>query len=317
MYSVIPSYHYTTIESRKSPGWNITLKTFPTVKASPRFTAFPQRRPTPAKQTQEWELVAESEQELRVRRRAYDCEIIVLHHRARGANDANDINSTSNNNASLSAAFQRLRARTRQQRRAREWVSTATGRRDARLLRAAFGALARAGRSRAAMAATATARCRAGLTAWRRAVSVSRAVRFFRRRRDRAKALEGLSRWRQQAGWAVVGIEARDACEWKLELFRERRAKRVVFRAWRDFVETAAAVKEMEMETGMVVEGEIRNVGGLATTRLGISVRGRRQGGVVLGRRRGKQFEQDDELEVCPEWGARLRTAEVCSGRER
>lgn len=190
------------------------------------------------------------------------------------------------NGTSLASALCLLRARTQQQRRAREWFAEASARRDASLMRSAFGALARNSRSRAAMATATTARCRAGLAAWRQAAGRARKERASCLWRERAMAMRGLRRWRARcagAGGGGGGDSATRAeeLEWRLELFREHRAKRVVFRAWRGAAAAAA------------VEGKAR--------------RGTRREG---RRRRGLRAWQD-ELTECPEWGARLRTAEV------
>lgn len=207
------------------------------------------------------------------------------------------------NNASLAAAFHLLRARVNQQRRAREWFARATARREALLVRSVFEALARGSRSRAAEAAVTAVRCRAGLAAWRRATSLSRKVRTLCWRRERATAVKGLRRWRQRCTWKVLDpggggggeAEDREGLEWRLELFRERRAKRVVFRAWREASQTAAAVAVME---GRARRGSVGKGG-----------RGHRR-----GRYRGfpsHRATERDELAPCPGWGARLRAAEV------
>lgn len=243
---------------------------------------------------QEWEQEAEGAPALRALRRAYDCEIIVLRHRM-GADGAN--------RASLAAAFHQLRTRTKRQRRARAWFASASARRDARLTRAAFGALARASRCRAAAAAAAAARRRAGFMAWMRVASLARRSRNLRLQRDRERAVKALRRWRQRVGKSgggsgggggrMVGFEEeRGALEWRLEVFRERRAKRVVFGAWRSAVETAAAVAAMRGGASL----------GMAWPSAG---RTRCQGGA----RRGGLDRH--EVTVCRGWGARLRNAEV------
>ena len=249
--------------------------------------------------TKEWEQAAQDDPDLRGRRRAYDCEILVLRHR---------MGCAGANGASLAAAFRRLRARARQQRRAREFTARATARREALLVRSVFDALKRGSRSRAAAAAAAAARCRAGLAAWKRAASTARNVRALLWRRERAAAIEGLRRWRYRCvggdtvdggggGSGGLGAEGREALEWRLELFRERRAKRVVFRAWRGAAQTAAAVAALEGEARSAVSGsggwDYRHPGG---RRRKIPRHG------ATGR---------DELTACPGWGARLRTAEV------
>lgn len=98
-------------------------------------------------------------------------------------------------------------------------------------------------------------------------------------------------------GGREEGAGEQEALEWRLELFRRRRAKRVVFRAWRGAARTAAAVAVLEEET--------RRNGGAESG-------GRGHG---EGRRRGLSRSaatgRDDELTACSEWGARLRTAEV------
>lgn len=208
------------------------------------------------------------------------------------------------NGATLAAAFGRLRARAARQRRAREHVATAAARRDALLVRSAFDALARGSRSRAAAAAAAVARCRAGLAAWRRTVSMARGVRTLGWRRERAAAARGLRRWRQRAavgGRCGGAFEEREALERRLEVFRERRAKRVVFLAWRGAAQTAAAM-------AAAVEGGEAGRSGVGAGS------GRRERGE--GRRRAADISRHvsaglDELTACPEWGARLRTAEV------
>lgn len=242
---------------------------------------------------QEWEREAEGAPALRALRRAYDCEIIVLRHRM-GVDGANRV--------SLAAAFHQLRARTERQRRARVWFASASARRDKRLTRAAFDALARASRSRAAAAAVTAARRRAGFMAWVRTVSLARRSRSLRLRRDRERARKAFRRWRQRVrkdgggsgGGRVVGVQEEvGALEWRLEVFRERRAKRVVFGAWRSAVQTAAAAAAMmrgEDSLGMTWSGAGRmRCHGVA-----------RRGGVDRG-----------EVTVCREWGARLRNAEV------
>lgn len=206
------------------------------------------------------------------------------------------------NNASLAAAFHLLRARVNRQRRVREWFARATARRDALLVRAVFDALARGSRSRAAEAAVTAARCRAGLATWKRSVALSRKVRTLRWQRERETAVKGFRRWRQRCAWMVVDqgggeAEERQGLKLRLDLFRERRAKRVVFRAWHCASQTAAAVAVME-----------------GRTRRGISGPGGR------GHRRGRSrvfschgATERDELTPCPSWGARLRAAEVKS----
>lgn len=240
----------------------------------------------------EWEQAAENDPGLSARRRAYECEILVLRHRM-GCDGAN--------NASLAAAFHLLRARVNQQRRAREWFARATARREALLFRSVFDALARGSRSRAAEAAATAARCRAGLAAWKKAVSLSRKVRTMRWRRERATAVKGFQRWRQRCAWMVMApggggvTEEEEGLEWRLELFRERRAKRVVFRAWREASQITAAVA--------VMDGRARG---------GITGRGGR--GHRRGRYRGFSCfgaTERDELTPCPSWGARLRAVEV------
>lgn len=213
------------------------------------------------------------------------------------------------NRATLAAAFRRLRARAARQRRAREYVAVAAARREAVLVRSAFDALARGSRARAAAAAAAAARCRGGLAAWRRATSAARGVRALCWRRQRATAVRGLRRWRQRSvdgrgggGGFGYGADGREALEWRLEVFRERRAKRLVFLAWRSAAQTAAAVAVLEGGAGGGLDG---SGGG----------RGRGE-----GRRRHRDSSRlavtgRDELTACPRWGARLRTAEVKGGR--
>ncbi|CAM9335731.1 unnamed protein product, partial [Laminaria digitata] len=251
----------------------------------------------------EWEREADGAPALRALRRAYDCEIIVLRHRM-GVDGAN--------RASLAAAFHQLRTRTRQQRRARTWFASASARRDTRLARAAFDALARASRFRAAAAAAAAARRRAGFAAWRLAASLARQSRFFRLRKDRERAVKALRRWRQCVGKSggggrggggggrVVGVEEeeRGALEWRLEVFRERRAKRVVFEAWWSAVQTAAAAAAMRGEASLGMVGSGAGHG----RRWGVAHRG----GV-----------DRDEVMACRGWGARLRNAEAAARRRR
>lgn len=196
------------------------------------------------------------------------------------------------NRARLAAAFHCLRARTQQQRHVRAWATAAAARRDTARTRAAFDAIARGSRSRAAAAAAAATRARAGLSAWRRATALARAARALRWRRDRAVALEGFRRWRRRSAESKGEAGERGAVEWRLELFRERRAKRVVLRAWYAAAQTAAAVAAME-------EGARRAVG-----RSGV---GRTRARVV----RACDVDDPDELEACRGWGARLRNAEV------
>lgn len=209
--------------------------------------------------------------------------------------------SANSNRATLSAAFARLRSRARQQRRAREWFAATNACRYARLTRAAFDALARKSRSRAAEAAVAAVRCRNGLTAWRRAAALERTARAFRWRWTRVRALVCLRRWREgvEGGRGWEGIEERRALEWRLALFRERRAKRVVLRAWRGAVETATW-----REDGRGAKRESSAWKGPAGG----------GGGGGSGRKRSvrrRSVVRDDELTPCREWGARLRTAEV------
>lgn len=207
--------------------------------------------------------------------------------------------SANSNRATLSAAFARLRSRARQQRRAREWFAASNARRYARLTRAAFDALARKSRSRAAEAAVAAVRCRNGLAAWRRAAALGQTARAFRWRWTRARALGFLRRWREgvDGGRGWEGIEERRALEWRLALFRERRAKRVVLRSWRGAVE-AAAWRE----------------GGRGAKPESSAWKCAARGGGGDGRKRSvhrRSVVGDDELTPCREWGARLRTAEV------
>lgn len=83
--------------------------------------------------------------------------------------------------------------------------------------------------------------------------------------------------------WAA-GRDEREDLEWRLELFRERRAKRVVLQAWRAAAQTSAVVG--------VMQGEARC-----------------GWGHEVGRR-GCAAIQDD-VAAHSGWGARLRTAEV------
>ena len=249
--------------------------------------------PLPKLVNKDWEQAAESDPALRARRRAYDCEILVLRHRM-GCDGANG--------ATLAAAFRRLRARAARQRRARDHVAVAAARRDAALVRSAFDALARGSRSRAAAAAAAAARCRAGLATWRRAAAVARGVRALCWQRERAIAMCGLRRWRQRSvdgqGGGRQGAEGREALEWRLEVFRERRAKRLVFRAWRGAAQTAAVVAVAVLEGGAG--------GGVEWSR----DRGHREG------RRWRGFPSHVAASP-PGWGARLRTAEVRREQKR
>ncbi|CAM9456742.1 unnamed protein product, partial [Scytosiphon promiscuus] len=169
----------------------------------------------------EWKQATASNPDVRARRRAYDCEILVLRHRMgyRGAN-----------RSSLASFFCLLRARTEQQRRAREWFAEASARRNATLLRSAFGALARNSRSRAAEATAVAARCRAGLVAWKQAAARARRERESSWWREQAVAMRGLRQWRQRcrdAGGGGGGYARSEELEWRLELFRKHRAKRV------------------------------------------------------------------------------------------
>lgn len=91
----------------------------------------------------------------------------------------------------------------------------------------------------------------------------------------------------------MVGVEGEESTlEWRLDLFRERRAKRIVFGAWRSAVQTAAAVAAMRGEASF-----------------GVAWSG-------VGRRRGQGVAcrgdvDESEATVCRGWGARLRNAEV------
>ncbi|CBN76158.1 conserved unknown protein [Ectocarpus siliculosus] len=244
----------------------------------------------------DWERAAQNDPDLRARRRAYDCEVLALRHRM-GCGGANNI--------SLASAFHLLRARTAQQRRAREWFARSTARRNALLVRSAFTALARGSRCRAATAAVAAARCRRGLAAWKRAATLARKIRTLCWLRERAAAVKALQGWRQRCVKAVylaggsaggedgrwaAGREEREDLEWRLELFRERRAKRVVLQAWRAAAQTSAVVTVMQGEAKC---GWGREVG-----------------------RRGCAAIQD-EVAACSGWGARLRTAEALGRRHR
>ncbi|CAN0198323.1 unnamed protein product, partial [Ectocarpus sp. 8 AP-2014] len=244
----------------------------------------------------DWERAAQNDPDLRARRRAYDCEVLVLRHRM-GCGGAN--------NTSLASAFHLLRARTAQQRRAREWFARSTARRNALLVRSAFTALARGSRSRAATAAVAAARCRRGLAAWKRAATLARKIRTLCWLRERAAAVKALQGWRQRCVKAVylegggaggedgrwaAGREEREDLEWRLELFRERRAKRVVLQAWRAAAQTSAAVT--------VMQGEARCGWGREV--------GRRDCAAI-----------QDEVAACSGWGFRLRTAEALGRRYR
>ena len=107
-----------------------------------------------------------------------------------------------------------------------------------------------------------------------------------------------MRRWRQRVGksgdgsvggW-VVGVEERGALEWRLDVFRERRAKRVVFGAWRSVVQAAAAVMQGEASLGVAWSGAERIRRQSLTHRGGVD---------------------RDEVTVCQGLGARLRNAEV------
>lgn len=191
--------------------------------------------------------------------------------------------------ASLAHAFFRLRQQTVRQRRARAWFLSAKERRDTRLLRLAFDALARASRSRAAVTAVEAVRCRAGFDAWRRVTSLSRRLRTFYSERKRAMVAVALMRWRQRVKEErATGVVRKEALERRLEVFRERRVKRVVFRAWYGVVQTAV-------------------IGIDARTRSG---RGRK--GFGPSRRPGAfDFGHGEGLSSGGECGARLRSAEV------
>lgn len=91
-----------------------------------------------------------------------------------------------------------------------------------------------------------------------------------------------------------MGVEEKErgALEWRLEVFRERRAKRVVFGAWRSAVQTAAAAAAMRGEASLGMVGSGAGHG----RRWGVAHRG----GV-----------DRDEVMACRGWGARLRNAEV------
>ncbi|CAM9234588.1 unnamed protein product [Ectocarpus sp. 13 AM-2016] len=244
----------------------------------------------------DWERAAQNDPDLRARRRAYDCEVLVLRHRM-GCGGANNI--------SLASAFHLLRARTAQQRRAREWFKTSTARRNALLVCSAFTALARGSRSRAATAAVGAARCRRGLAAWKRATTLARKMRTLYWLREQAAAVKALKGWRQRCvkalyfeggggggddGRWAARREEREDLEWRLELFRERRAKRVVLQAWRAAAQTSAVVA--------VMQGEARCGWGPEVGRRGCAL-------------------IQDEVATYSGWGARLRTAEALGRRHR
>lgn len=165
-----------------------------------------------------WQQVAEKDSQLRARRRAYDCELLVRNHRTGG------------NRLSLAMAWRRLRAQIDRQRRVRLWTAAAAARRDAHLARAAFMAFARGSRARVAVATIAAARCRASLARWSRGVSLSKRLRVYLWARYQRAAMKGLQRWREQA---CSSARVREDLSLRLEVFRRRRGKRVVFHAWR------------------------------------------------------------------------------------
>lgn len=191
--------------------------------------------------------------------------------------------------ASLARAFSRLREQTVRQRRARAWFLSTKERRDTRLLRLAFGALARANRSRTAVMAVEAVKCRAGFNAWRRVTFLARRLRTFYSERVRAMVAAALMRWRQRVKEErATGVAKREALEWRLEVFRERRVKRVVFMAWYGVVQTAV---------------------------IGVGARnrsGRERKGLRPSRRPGiLDFGDGERLSPGGEDGARLRSAEV------
>lgn len=215
------------------------------------------------------------------------------------------------NRSSLATAFYRLRTRTEQQRRVREWLAAATIRRDARLAHAALNALARGSRLRAAAAAAAAARCRVSLAVWRQAASLSKSIRVFRWRFDWTTVARGFRRWHERVerlvGSGEDGALRRTGCsaerehlEWKLNVFRERRAKRVVFQAWWGAVQVRGS--RILGEGGQIGETQ----GTLPRRRLARRQRLRH------GRRESlDDHRENNDLVARPEWGARLRSAEV------
>lgn len=99
----------------------------------------------------------------------------------------------------------------------------------------------------------------------------------------KAVYLEGGGGGGEDGRWAA-GREEREDLEWRLELFRERRAKRVVLQAWRAAAQTSAVVA--------VMQGEARC-----------------GWGPEVGRRGCAAIQ--DEVAAYSGWAARLRTAEV------
>lgn len=314
--------------------------------------------------SQEWQRAADDDPLLRSRRRAYDCELILQQHRYNVATTYaatpafdNSINTSpsvataaaaghtvsfSRDHAALAVAWRAFRARVDRQRRARAWFAAAEEKREVRLKRMTLRALARARRWQAAEAVAMSARCRAGLAAWRRAVASSRAERTassFLAKRLRCSAARGLRRWRRRAMAASgrgehfelgLGVGGRGSDTWqggedlwddqhglelRIELFRQRRAKRVVLRRWRDAV-TAGRMTEpagAAAKTGL-------GLGGRTHKRRRLRQRRGDPPNCIASGREMKIVEHNDrlhagvkDLDVPRGQGARLRTAEVRS----
>ncbi|CAM9599358.1 unnamed protein product, partial [Discosporangium mesarthrocarpum] len=203
-----------------------------------------------------WERSAAENPHVRTLRRGYECEVMVLRHRLGG------------NHIGLSLAWRRFRSRVLRQRAVRIWFRRAEARRCRHLTREAFSALGRAVREGAALQ---TMRRRGALRAlrrWRAGVALGQGLRAFMCYRLRSGALQGLRLWQKRTGDAVdggssVGVGGRGnhavgsralGLDGRLELFRERRAKRRVLLAWRAL---AARGAELAREDG-VRKGEER-----------------------------------------------------------
>lgn len=322
--------------------------------------------PTQDKQppnSQEWQRAADDDPSLRTRRRAYDCELILQHHRNNtttayaatlafhdSTNTSRSIAAAaadhavpfSRNHAALAVAWRAFRARVNRQRRARAWFAAAEERREVRLKHMALHALARARRRQAAETAAISVRSRAGLMTWRQAVASSRAERAasgFLAKRLRCSGARGLRRWRRRAMAASgrgehfeLGLgmgrgssgtwqggeelqEDRHGLERRIELFRQRRAKRVVLRRWRDAV-TAGGMAEL---AGAAAKTELGLGGKMRKRRRPRQRRGDPPNWVVSEREMGtvehniRLHEGVKDLAVPRGQGPRLRTAEVRS----
>lgn len=218
----------------------------------------------------------------------------------------------------LASAWRWFCFRVERQRRVRAWAAAGAARREARLARTVFAALARGSHSRAAEAAAIAGRCRAALAAWHRGAARERAVRVFQWQRMRTLGVIGLRRWRRRvfavgglaglsdlagdeieagrrAAGLVAGWDDGEGLGWRLLRFKERRAKRVVLRAWYDAV------------AGGTLRVKHPAAGAAATATSARGFRGVNRTVVM----RGNTVEGKEVFTMRRGQAARLRTAEV------